>query len=341
MLKIAASITAISATVFSGQSGPWDNDLEATLFVNSPTDIDGNGATDVADLLELINQWGTCTDCSGDFNNDGSVNVSDLLQVIDAWGDNVVQQLPDITVSNAGVPCITRGPNGELIQMFQWFPNGDVSIQFIARRTSYDDGSTWGEIQAIQWANDNFPHSTPADPSLTVLDDGTYRLYFTSHLIDDDKFPATFSATSTDGLLFSWEEGKRMQSETSGILDPSVIFFNGEYHYFAPRPGISHGAIYATSTDGITFTQQTDVTVKGYTDTKFLGNPSVVNGELQFFGTLEPTNGAWGGVFIATSSDAVNWEVAMTNYGEIADPAGIMTEDGTLMFVTALYQQAP
>jgi hypothetical protein len=31
----------------------------------------------------------------------------------------------------------------------------------------------------------------------------------------------------------------------------------------------------------------------------------------------------------------------MTNYGEIADPAGIMTEDGTLMFVTALYQQVP
>ena len=331
----------ISTLTFAGQTGPWDNDLEASLFIDSPTDIDENGATDVADLLELIKQWGSCANCSGDFDNNDFVNVSDLLQLIDAWGENEIQTLPSITVSNAGVPCITRGPSGELVQMFQWFPNGDVSVQFIARRTSFDEGGTWGEIQSIQWANDNFPHSTPADPSLVLLEDGTWRLYFTSHLIDEDKFPATFSATSTDGLLFEWESGKRMDLVTSGLLDPSIIFFNGEYHFFAPRPGISHGSIYATSTDGITFTQQSDIVVKEHTDTKFLGNPSIIDDQLRFFGTLEPTDGDWGGVFIATSDNAVDWTVTWTNYGEIADPAGIQTSDGILMFVTALYSAEP
>jgi hypothetical protein len=222
--------------------------------------------------------------------------------------------------------------------MFQWFPNGDVSVQFIAKRTSFDEGTTWSEIQSIQWENDNFAHSTPADPSLVLLDDGTWRLYFTSHLIDEDKYPATFSATSNDGVLFTWEEGKRMELSDSGLLDPSIIYFKGKYHFFAPRPGHSDGAIYATSNDGVTFARQDDIEIKGHTDTKFLGNPSVIDNQLYFFGTLEPTDGEWGGVFIATSDDATNWNIEWSDYGEFADPAGVLTSDGMLMFVTALYE---
>jgi plastocyanin len=51
-----------------------------------PTDVDGNGSTDVGDVLELISQWGPCSGCSGDLNGDGVVNVTDLLDVIGAWG---------------------------------------------------------------------------------------------------------------------------------------------------------------------------------------------------------------------------------------------------------------
>jgi len=51
-----------------------------------PTDIDGSGATDVGDILEMISQWGSCTGCSGDLNSDGAVNVTDLLEVIGGWG---------------------------------------------------------------------------------------------------------------------------------------------------------------------------------------------------------------------------------------------------------------
>ena len=63
----------------------WNN-LGLGGGTDCPTDIDGSGATDVGDVLEIISQWGACTGCSGDLNGDGSVNVTDLLEVIGQWG---------------------------------------------------------------------------------------------------------------------------------------------------------------------------------------------------------------------------------------------------------------
>jgi len=50
-----------------------------------PTDIDGNGQTDVTDLLVIIGEWGQ-SDSAADINGDGIVDVLDLLAVIDVWG---------------------------------------------------------------------------------------------------------------------------------------------------------------------------------------------------------------------------------------------------------------
>jgi hypothetical protein len=47
-------------------------------------DIDKDGVVGVADLLMVIDQWGT--DGSADVNVDGIVNVADLLAIVDAWG---------------------------------------------------------------------------------------------------------------------------------------------------------------------------------------------------------------------------------------------------------------
>lgn len=50
-----------------------------------PSDIDGNGAVDVNDLLAVLGAWG---DKGGDadVNDDGVVDVADLLQVLADWG---------------------------------------------------------------------------------------------------------------------------------------------------------------------------------------------------------------------------------------------------------------
>ncbi|MDP6600710.1 MAG: hypothetical protein QGH76_00285 [Phycisphaerales bacterium] len=342
-LSISACTGVLALASHAGQQGPWDNVLEAVLFATTPTDLDGNGETDVTDLLLLVSEWGTCSNCVSDIDQNGVVDVTDLLSLIKAWGPNEVSDLDEMDVPQAGVPCFSLGPGGELIQMFQWFPNGDSSINFIARRVSTDMGLTWSEIQGIQWTGGPAKHSTQADPSLVWSEDeSVWRLYFTCDLdAEGPGWPKTYSAVSDNGLHFAWEDWKtpRMSLEDAGLLDPSVIFFHGEYHYFAPVPGQSYGSIYATSSDGVTFQRQDDLIVDGRDDTKFLGNPAIVDDKLYFFGTLEPSGGnTWGGIFYAESDDAINWTVLYEEWGDVADPAGIQVDSGLLVFKTALYQ---
>ena len=49
-------------------------------------DVDGDGAVDVLDLLEIISSWGPCLGCATDINTDGQVDILDLLEVLSAWG---------------------------------------------------------------------------------------------------------------------------------------------------------------------------------------------------------------------------------------------------------------
>jgi hypothetical protein len=59
----------------------------ATIIVNSlPADINQNGTVDVADLSQLLLNFGiTCT-CPSDINQDGQVNVADLSQLLLTFG---------------------------------------------------------------------------------------------------------------------------------------------------------------------------------------------------------------------------------------------------------------
>ncbi|MEO1998962.1 MAG: GC-type dockerin domain-anchored protein, partial [Planctomycetaceae bacterium] len=48
-------------------------------------DVTGDQQVDIADLLLVINSWGT-NDAASDINNDGIVDVTDLLVVMGGWG---------------------------------------------------------------------------------------------------------------------------------------------------------------------------------------------------------------------------------------------------------------
>ncbi|MCI0363024.1 MAG: hypothetical protein L0Y44_14460 [Phycisphaerales bacterium] len=54
------------------------------------SDLNGDGVTNVIDLLNLIGNWGPCPPCpfvcASDLNHDGVTNVTDLLQLIGSWG---------------------------------------------------------------------------------------------------------------------------------------------------------------------------------------------------------------------------------------------------------------
>jgi hypothetical protein len=55
-----------------------------------PADINGDGSTDIDDLLVIINHWGQGTgipgSVPGDVNGDGTVDINDLLMIIVSWG---------------------------------------------------------------------------------------------------------------------------------------------------------------------------------------------------------------------------------------------------------------
>jgi hypothetical protein len=59
------------------------------VLPTDPADLNGDGVVDVADLLELLAQWGACADppepCTADLDGNGQVDVADLLQLLAAW----------------------------------------------------------------------------------------------------------------------------------------------------------------------------------------------------------------------------------------------------------------
>ena len=52
-----------------------------------PSDLDGDGAINAADLAQLLASWGPCGDCEADFNGDGMIDAADLAQLLGAWGE--------------------------------------------------------------------------------------------------------------------------------------------------------------------------------------------------------------------------------------------------------------
>ena len=50
------------------------------------SDINGDGYTNVTDLLEIVGEWGNGGSSPADVNGDGVVGVADILAVIDGWG---------------------------------------------------------------------------------------------------------------------------------------------------------------------------------------------------------------------------------------------------------------
>lgn len=123
---------------------------------------------------------------------------------------------------------------------------------------SDDEGATWTEQRTL--TIDGLGDRAPADPAPVVLDDGRIRLYFFD--INEARMnkPASgieptnkiYSAISNDGIHFAMEEGIRF--ERRGIFDPDVEHFGDSWYLYG---GDIEGnqVIYATSDDGLTFTE--------------------------------------------------------------------------------------
>ncbi|MBX3372874.1 MAG: hypothetical protein KF817_03505 [Phycisphaeraceae bacterium] len=60
--------------------------IVASLPPTCPSDLDGSGEVDFADLLLLLAAWGACPDCPADLDGSGTVDFADVLMLLADWG---------------------------------------------------------------------------------------------------------------------------------------------------------------------------------------------------------------------------------------------------------------
>jgi hypothetical protein len=78
-LFVTINLLLSSQIIIAGQNDPWDNTLEAVLFVSSQTDLDGDGTTGVGDLLLVIEELGNIADPAGIQTDEGLMIFKTVL----------------------------------------------------------------------------------------------------------------------------------------------------------------------------------------------------------------------------------------------------------------------
>ena len=80
-------------TVYPGAPGTGqgidnncDGDVAGAELSPCPEDVNNDGAVTVADVLDVLSDFGCLTECASDVDGDGAVSVSDILTVLSAFG---------------------------------------------------------------------------------------------------------------------------------------------------------------------------------------------------------------------------------------------------------------
>ncbi|MSR86372.1 exo-alpha-sialidase [Candidatus Woesearchaeota archaeon] len=123
----------------------------------------------------------------------------------------------------------------------------------IAVAISNDGGESWVFKKIII----NDAQGNPTDPDVVLLDDGSFRLYFTSQIPGNSDIQ-TFSALSEDGITFTLEEGSRISAAEEGanVVNVKVMNVEDTWHLYGLNEYGPDGLYHATSLDGLTFTKQ-------------------------------------------------------------------------------------
>lgn len=252
---------------------------------------------------------------------DGSINAATSTDGMTFTGKTLV-------IDAAGVPNLLLLADGTLVLTYQYFSSTDQTMfDQIAYSTSTDNGKTWTDPAAVNITSLPTPIDTnkkPMDPTLVQLTDGSLRLYFTYHA-KGNKTAALYEATAADGKIGSAFVASATPSliVEKNLLDPAVVYFNGAWHQYSWQDG-SDANYHSTSTDGVTFTLQNDVTLP----MDFLGQVVPMNNGLRFYGTGK------GGVVSAFSTDGSTWTMDTGNrITQGADPGVTQLADGSYLMI--------
>lgn len=238
-----------------------------------------------------------------------------------------------ILTDQGNVPDIIVDPDGTIRVYYigQSIEEGKEENTVVA--LSRDDGTTW-EFKKLTFIDLPQPRD-PSDPDVVLLEDGTYRMYYTSSIPGD--VLGIVYAESPDGITFTYG-GVSLQNTTGDAIDSSTTLF-GDTWYMTVLQEKVDGQLYATSTDGYTFTLGEDsmLTLPG---NRYVASNAMIEGDtLRMFAfSLAEKD-----IRSFTTSDFLNWtadDVALdgdaaatlgSNY--IQDSSVGMLADGTYFMV--------
>ncbi len=231
-----------------------------------------------------------------------------------------------VFVERGGVPSVIRDRGGRIVAVFQWFPFDDPeAFDRVAVVFSDDDGATWSEPEPVRVAGLPEGYIRPFDPAIVQLDDGRYRLYFTSRDGPANGQPAIYSAISSDAVAYTFEEGARF-APVEGTVDAAVVRFGGAWHLYSHTMQANTGRGYhAISADGLVFERAADVMAG--TGRQWIGNAVALGSVLRYYGS-----GA-DGIWSATSPGGSSWTVEAGTRLRGGDPSAVPTGSGEVMLI--------
>jgi hypothetical protein len=198
--------------------------------------------------------------------------------------------------------------------------------------SSTDNGETW-TFHLLEF-NDLPQPRDPSDPDVVLLDDGTYRMYYTSSL-SSGKLGIVY-ATSPDGIHFTYG-GESLEGDVS-LIDSSTFFYGDRWHMFTLQE-TTPGQVHATSTDGLHFELTSPPELVLPLEKYVASNPIFLDGQVGLYAFNLPENN----LRLFTSPDLETWtagEVVMTgddattlgtNY--LQDSSAVQLQDGTYLMV--------
>lgn len=147
----------------------------------------------------------------------------------------------------ANVPDAVVTENGTIYAYYTGWIVGEY-LNTTAVAISNDQGRTWS-YKYIQ-LEDAPSISKPVDPDVVLLEDGTFRMYFTTTLLGGNI--GIHYAESTDGTRFVYK-GSAWTPRNNGALDSTTVKIGDTWHMWTLSQDGIDKIYHLTSTNGIDF----------------------------------------------------------------------------------------
>lgn len=207
---------------------------------------------------------------------------------------------------------------------------------------SGDNGNSWiyKHLNFTGYSAED-PLVNNGDPDIIVLEDGTIRMFITTD-INGKKSVLCFEGT--DGINFEFVD-VALHNPTKHMFDSNTFWYNNQWHQYSIQGGPSSLHWYATSSDGVHFTETGTYAFLNGADSMYVSNGYVTGNSYRIF----TTHFQGGGIGSMTTSDGANWTVEpglRLSFGTVAgenqhikDPSILQLSDGTLLMVYSTKMQ--